>query len=203
MIVVVEGPSAAGKTTWVRRYHGDVEVPEYRRTGAEPRAGDVDRAASYWMQANAERWRQARTMEAQKGLAVCDTDPLKLHYVWTLWRIGAATRREWEAQAAVARATFDRGDLGLADLILVEIPAADTLQQRKGADATRTRSNFELHGRLAEPLRDWYSAVEAVEPGRVRWSWPRRPVHSGEVAPRQRRSGGDTFDRLLDALPAS
>lgn len=36
MIVVIEGPSAAGKTTWVRRHHPDVAVWERRPSAAPP-----------------------------------------------------------------------------------------------------------------------------------------------------------------------
>jgi hypothetical protein len=35
---------------------------------------------AYWVAVNAQRWAQARCLERQTGLTVCDSDPLKLHY---------------------------------------------------------------------------------------------------------------------------
>jgi hypothetical protein len=36
----------------------------------------------------------ARAMERSSGIAVCDTDPLKLHYVWSLGQIGVASNAQ-------------------------------------------------------------------------------------------------------------
>lgn len=203
MIAVVEGPSAAGKTSWVRSHHKESAVWEYQATGSEPSYAEGSQdAAVFWADANARRWQEAIELEARTGLAVCDTDPLKLHYVWTLWRIGEVTHERWIAEARQARLRFADGRLGLADLVLVELPDEAALRQRKEHDATRRRSNFELHVRLAEPLRQWYSAVDALEPGRVRWSLPEGPVSRETVPARQQRSGTDLFDALVEGLPA-
>jgi hypothetical protein len=44
--------------------------------------------------------------------------------------------------------------------------------QVRRADTTRRRRNFDLHVQLAAPLRDWYAAVSALDPHRVRWELP-------------------------------
>lgn len=203
MIAVIEGPSAAGKTSWVRRHHEQSAVWEYQPTGAEPSYSDgAHRAAQFWAAANAERWMEAVELEARRGLAVCDTDPLKLHYVWTLWRIGEVAYENWRAEADEVRRTFAEGRLGVADLIVVELPSEAALRERKQADATRRRRNFDLHVRLVEPLREWYSAVDALDPGRVRWSLPDGPLSANAAPPRQQRTGSGLFDALLGELPA-
>lgn len=81
MIVAVEGPSAAGKTTWCRT-HAAQFVPEYMPTGAGPDGSTPDVQADYWVKINSGRWAEAVELERSTGLAICDSDPLKLHYSW-------------------------------------------------------------------------------------------------------------------------
>ena len=62
MIVAVEEPSAAGKTTWCARHGGDAVVPEYVPTGREPRDADPDAQADSWAEVNTGRWAAARSI---------------------------------------------------------------------------------------------------------------------------------------------
>ena len=55
MIVAVEGPSAAGKTTWCRRVT-DRFVAEYAPAGHEPEGNDPQAQGQYWTEVNARRW---------------------------------------------------------------------------------------------------------------------------------------------------
>ncbi|UOT07313.1 hypothetical protein MPY17_17090 [Rhodococcus opacus] len=66
-----------GKTTWCRAVPGQF-VAEYIPTGQEPDGSDPEEQATYWAQVNAQRWRRALTLEDAGGVAVCDSDPLKL-----------------------------------------------------------------------------------------------------------------------------
>lgn len=175
MIVAVEGPSAAGKTTWCARHGGDAIVPEYVPTGREPDDADPDAQADYWAEVNMGRWAAARSVECATGVAVCDSDPLKLHYSWCLARIGAGSVQRWESELHAARRAFEADRLGFADLVLVSIPDLETLRVRKAGDPTRSRRSFELHAQLREPLQEWYRAVERLEPGRVAATAPIRP----------------------------
>ncbi len=52
VIVAVEGPSAAGKTTWCRAVPGQF-VAEYIPTGQEPDGSDPAEQAACWPQVNA------------------------------------------------------------------------------------------------------------------------------------------------------
>lgn len=169
---------------------------------APDRAVDPEGAAAHWAAVSAGRWHAATRGEQRAGLAVCDTDPLKLHYVWSLWRTGHASRRQWHAELAATRLLFARQRLGIADLILVTIPDPAVLAARRRADLTRRRRNFDLHAQLAGPLRDWYHAVEQLDPPRVRWDLPAAGIPDLAPGPRRHRTGTEAFEALISQLPA-
>lgn len=199
MIVAVEGPSTAGKTTWCGQQPWPV-VAEYVPTGKEPDGSDEDRRAAYWVGVNSGRWQRALELEAEHGVVLCDSDPLKLHYAWCLARIGAAPWSRFEHELRDSREAIAAGSLGFADVALVPIPSIRVLRTRKAADATRQRRSFELHAQLRGPLREWYSAVERAEPGRVVWSWSATgvPVEQPE---RAHRYDATLLDSIIDQLP--
>lgn len=196
MIVVVEGPSAAGKTTWCERHAGDHYVPETR--APEP-AADESRADA-WTAANVARWARVLEVEARTGMAVCDTDPLKLHYTWSLWRIGQLEREELDAEIERHRSRIAGRRLGFADLWLVAVPDVSALRERRERDTSRRRRNFELHVRLLEPLREWYAAIEALLPGSVRWELPPDGLAGVERRQRPHRYAVPVFDALMARL---
>jgi len=201
MIVVVEGPSAAGKTTWCR-LHTREFVLEYVPTGKEPDGSDLAAHADYWVSANALRWMQARELERRDGLAVCDSDPLKLHYSWSLARIGATSWARFEHDLAAARRAFAADTLGFGDFVIVSIPSPADLRRQRDFDRTRRRHSFDLHARLSEPLRDWYDAVDALDPGRVFWGFPPAGMPELPPMPRKRRSDVALLDELVAILPS-
>ncbi|GAB3840184.1 hypothetical protein ACFPIJ_34020 [Dactylosporangium cerinum] len=201
MIVAVTGPSAAGKTTWCRRHHPENLVAEYAPTGAEPDDGDLSAQAAFWSAVNCRRWQAAVARERASGLAVCDDDPLKLHYSWSLVRIGAASPELWTFEVAANRAAIAAGRLGFADVVLVSLPSVEELRRRRDGDPTRQRRNFALHVRLAEPLREWYQALELAAPGRVRWELPSDGLPAVLPAARADRYDPAVFDALIAALP--
>ncbi len=88
---------------------------------------------------------------------MCDTDPLKLHYSWSLWRIGAGSRLVLQRQVDAYREMMGGHRIGFADAYLVSIPDPEVLELRRTGDRGRRRRNFALHARLGEPLREWYA----------------------------------------------
>jgi len=203
VIVVVEGPSATGKSTWIAAHcQPDAVIGETPGGPAPDRAIDPEGAAAHWATVSAARWQAAIQAEWRDRLAVCDTDPLKLHYVWSLWRTGHASSREWLAELTATRQLFAQHRLGIADLILVDIPDPATLAGRRRADPTRRRRNFDLHVQLADPLRAWYHAVEQLDPSRLRWELPAAGIPSMPAGPRPDRTRIETFDALISQLPA-
>ncbi len=200
--MAVTGPSASGKTTWCRRHHLDDVVGEYSPTAAEPVDADMATQAAFWCEVSCRRWQEAADRERASGLAVCDDDPLKLHYSWSLVRVGEASRQLWIHEVAVHRAAIAAGRLGFADVVLVSLPPIDELHRRRDADQARRRRNFALHVRLTEPLREWYQALERVEPGRVFWELPPDGLPTTLPAARSNRCDLSLFESLIEALPA-
>ena len=202
MIVVVEGPSAAGKTTWCRRHFPAQTVWEAPAGAAPSREDDPEQAARYWLQRNEQRWAAALALEMERGLAVCDTDPFKLHYAWSLLQVGELSRSAWEVEARRHRESFAAGRLGLADLLLVSIPESSALASRREGDRSRTRRHFALHARLAEPLRSWYRAIEMLDAERVVWEHPPAGLPRERLAlgSRARPTDAGAIDAILEQL---
>lgn len=163
---------------------------------------EPEAAARFWVERNVARWREVVEREQRDGLVVVDVDPFKLHYVWTLWRTEQVPQLEWDLQREASRQAFSAGDYALADLYLVSDIDETTLRARRDADTTRTRRGFERHVLLRDSLLRWYRAIDELEPGRVRFGLPDSGLTADLLAlgPRQLRSGGDLFDRLLVRL---
>ena len=201
MIIVVEGPSGAGKTTWCRTHAGAnallEELPDHETVSTEPQA-----AARFWVERNVARWEQVLAREARDGLVVVDTDPFKLHFVWTLFRTGHVKEVEWTLQRDAARDAFAAGRYALADLFLISDIDVATLRARRAGDPSRTRTNFERHVLLRDSLLRWYRAIDRLEPGRVVVGLPTDGVTPALVAKgkRARRSGPELFDQLMSEL---
>lgn len=203
MIIVVEGPSGAGKTTWCRTHAGAKALlealPDHSTVPTEPKA-----AASFWVERNVARWQDVLEREARDGLVVVDTDPFKLHYVWTLFRTGQISEIEWTMQRDAARDAFAAGRYALADAFLVSDVDDATLRSRRDADTTRTRHSFERHVALRDALLRWYGAIDRLEAGRVVFGLPDGGITPELLAKGKRstRSGAGLFDRLMRELAA-
>ena len=203
MIIVVEGASAAGKTTWCRTHGGSHALLEALPDPATVPT-ELEAAARFWVDRNVARWQDALEREARNGLVVVDTDPFKLHYVWSLWRTGQATELEWTVQRDAARAAFAAERYALADIFLVADVDAGTLRVRRAADTTRTRRNFDVHVKLHDTTIAWYRAIESLEPGRVVFGLPADGITPELLAKGKRatRSGLKLLDRLMGELAA-
>lgn len=201
MIIVVEGASGAGKTTWCRTHGGAnallESLPDHAAVPTDPHE-----AARFWVERNVARWEEVLAREARDGLVVVDTDPFKLHFVWTLFKAGQVSEVEWLTQRDVARDAFAAGRYALADVFLVSDIDDATLRARRAADTSRSRSNFERHVRLRDALLRWYSAVDRLEPGRVVFGLPAGGIKPDLLAKGERatRSGLDLFDQLMGEL---
>jgi len=197
VIVVVEGPAAAGKTSWCRRQVGRF-VAAAAPTGAEPLDGLA--LARHWARVGMRRWAEAEELEQADGVAFCDSDPIKLHHVWGMAALGLAPRAPFDRELAVVRVAVQTGRLGFADAVLVGLPEVAELQRRRDADTTRRRRNFATLVQLREPLRQWYETLDKLDPGRVFWELPDTGVPK-LPEPRDRRDSVDLLDALVEALP--
>jgi hypothetical protein len=201
VIIVVEGASGAGKTTWCRTHAGAnallEALPDQSVVPTDPAE-----AARFWVERNVARWQEVLAREAHDGLVVVDTDPFKLHYVWTLFRTGQAGELDWTMQRNAARDAFSSGRYALADAFLVSDIDAATLRARRESDFSRVRGNFERHVLLRDSLLRWYSAIDRLEPGRVVFGLPAAGLSPELVAKgkRARGSGPELFDELMTEL---
>ena len=190
-----KGHPRAGKTTWLSRFDNAVVVAELGRIEPPHEPGDDE--SQFWTDRNAERWHCALSVEAGHGCPLCDTDPLKLHYDYCRARAGIVAWSVFEAGVAATGAAIPARRIGIADLILCEIPDAETLDARQRGDTTLARHRFDLHRRFGPALRDWYGTLEALDPGRVVWTFP----DSVPEAERRDRYSVDLFERWMSDLP--
>lgn len=200
VIIVVEGISAAGKTTWCRQHAAQYLIKESYPEKRPDRHADPIEAARLWTEWNVKRWSDAVAMEQAKGVAVCDTDPLKLHFSWALWQIGEAPEAEWLAQLRFTREAIGNRRLGFADCYLFKRIDPLAAQQQRDGDTTRLRPNFGLHLRLHSSLVRWYQTIAEVMPGRVVWDLPQTlPPIAATVDPHLYDL--PLFDRFICLLP--
>ncbi|MDW9540576.1 hypothetical protein GOB07_32160 [Sinorhizobium meliloti] len=200
MIVVVEGVSAAGKTTWCRSHGQSYLIPETFPADrkAQPLTGIA--TAQYWTDWNAKRWGDALQMERQKGRAICDTDPLKLHYSWCLCQIGALPKRQWELQLQTTRTALQEERLGFADAYFVKVIDYLTAKQQCEEDTSRVRDRFELHFRLQPFLVRWYELLEKALGGRVLWRLLDDGLPADATLASELRYDINVFDRFVSSL---
>jgi len=191
MIIVVEGPSASGKTTWCRTYSARCWLPE-------PAKGPLAEQKAYQQ----HRWRQALDIDARGDVAVLDGDPFKYYYDLCLFRAGLMTEAEWHTVLDEARRMLETGKLGLADLVLYSDPGPDVLRRQRDSDRTRKRNNFDLHVTFSPTMAAWYRAIDRLEPQRMLWSFPSDGLTPDLLARGRRpvRSDPALLDRLLSGL---
>ena len=149
--------------TWSRKREGS----RHRGERASPEA-----SAAFWSDHNAARWNLALAVEKANDPAICDTDPLKLHYAWGLWQIGEASEERWRHERAATRQAVVQRRLGFADAYIVGTIDPETARRRRQGDATRQRRNFALHLRLQPSLLVWYEVLASVLPGLVQFTFP-------------------------------
>jgi hypothetical protein len=96
------------------------------------------------------------------------------------------------------RETIAQGRIGFADCYIVGRIDPQLARARAKADTTRRRSKFELHVRLQQALLTWYSAMDEVLPGRVRFGFPSKMPTVGNL---DGRYSVKAFDQMIASLP--
>ena len=204
MIVVVEGISAAGKSTYARSLGELTWVPEFETQGDPPGLEvSAEERAAYWIAHNERRFGRALEVEAKHGFAICDTDPFKSHFDWSMARAGFTTIDVFEAAIPMARASFANGRLGFADLYLVKRIEPEIARRQKEGDATRSRRRFDMHLALQPHLMDWFEALSALLPGQVEFALRDKDALLAELKRKTPEASPRRFDiSVLDALVA-
>ncbi len=169
MIVAIEGPSAAGKTTWCRSHFPHTCVEEAAENLAAPDLfADPAEVGQFWVNYAIANWRRALAIERDHGIAVCDGDPFHLYYSWALWKSGALAKTLFEIELELYRTAFASQQIGFVDHILWLEAPIDELRRRAQADTTRRRKRHEMYLALAPWMKAWFQERERILPRTVR-----------------------------------
>ncbi|WP_045235107.1 hypothetical protein [Deinococcus pimensis] len=125
-----------------------------------------DDAPPHWyLERQVDRQTLARDASTTFPLVVLDGDPLQpLWYGWTY-----PEHDRWlDDLTDFYRPKFASGTLVFPDAYLVLTTTEETLKQRRAADKTRPRRNFERHLRLLLTQPRYFEQLARLLPGRVR-----------------------------------
>ena len=202
MIVAIEGPSAAGKTTWCRSHCQAAFVEEASPDIAGPDLyGDPIEVANFWVDFNVNQWQAALQLERQKGVAFCDGDPFHLYFSWSLWKAGALPRDLFDAELRLYRRALEQGRIGFADFVFWQEVPVEELRRRAKSDATHCRRRRELYLSLLPWMRAWFTEREETFPGTLRaWPDPFRVEELSGSRDVSRRYDTAALDRMIGAL---
>ena len=200
MIVVIEGVSASGRSTWCGRHGAGHVIPEMGRLVPSQAFISPAASAEFWANQGGARWISALAMERANGLAICDTDPLKLHYAWSLWQIGEGSEERWACERTATRQAMLDRRLGFADTYIIGEVDQETARRQRDGDTTRQRKNFELHLRLQPPLLAWYGVLASVLACPFSFAFPDHPPVESASSGEARYDVG-LFDRAMELLP--
>ncbi len=139
-------------------------------------------AQRFWVELSVRRWELLLNIEARHGEAYADSDPLKLYYNFALTSIGEMPREVFDEGWRWTRRAMEGVRLGFADRVLYLRASPGKLAQRRAADASRSRRNFDLHVRLGPAMEAYYAALERLRPGTVRWVNAEGDVREGAVS---------------------
>ena len=169
MIVAIEGPSAAGKTTWCRSHFPGACVAEAPADIVAPDLyADPAEVARFWVNYAIQNWQLALAIEQEHGIAVCDGDPFHLYYAWALWKSGALAKTLFEIESELYRRAFEKRQVGFVDYVLwLEAPVKE-LRRRAQADTTRRRKRHEMHLALLPWMKAWFEERERILPRTLR-----------------------------------
>jgi hypothetical protein len=169
MIVAIEGPSAAGKTTWCQSHVPHVCVKEAPADIAAPDLfGDPMEVARFWVGYAVQNWQRALAIEQEHGIAICDGDPFHLYYSWALWKSGALAETLFEVESELYRNAFEKKQIGFVDHVLWLEAPVDELRRRARNDSTRRRKRHEIYLALVPWMKAWFQERERILPGTVR-----------------------------------
>lgn len=196
----MEGISASGKTTWCRKHAPGCLVSETFPDDRHQQSAEGQKTAQYWTDWNARRWADAVEIERREGQCVCDTDPLKLHFLRSLWQIGEASEKQWRLQLATTETAIRDNKLGFADLYLMKTIDPNVVRRQKENDSSRVRDRFELHVRLQPALILWYQTLEVVLGSRVIWQLPDHLPKPQDHSFNPHRFNVGKFNEFISAL---
>ena len=163
-IICLEGPSAAGKTTLARRLaetRGAIVIPEVNLLFSRP----PEPPSTWYYERQVERWQRAIAAAQSHALVILDGDPFQPF--WYDWAYNYAGSEGLHDLVAFYEPQLEQGAIGMPDRYLLLAASEPQLRERRAADATRQRRNFEYHLGFILPQRAYFAALQQSQPERV------------------------------------
>ena len=164
MITCLEGPSAVGKTTTCSALAEQMDaynVPEVNALFVRP----PDAPTNWYLERQVERWEIARKHSINDRLVILDGDVFQP--LWYNWAYQFASYQDLDALSEFFRPQIEAGLLRFPDCYVCLFAHESELKQRKEADQTRTRRNFESHLRLMQVQSRYFDAMSRLAPDMV------------------------------------
>jgi hypothetical protein len=188
VILAVDGPSAAGKSTIVARAARDLgwvplaeaydrlDPPVDLRFADDRGLASIERAL---LEEESRRWRSAHSLRRQGWTVVVDTDFLgPLTYTSGLVALGRASPAVLRSVLRRARELARRGLWGLPDGLVYLTTGSSVRRERVARDPSRHPPDLALRHELVGEVEERFyrGSLPAAFPGRVKWLVGERPL---------------------------
>lgn len=214
LIIGVQGPSAAGKSTLCARLARDLggevvhELAESPDWTGLPLAEPADEREllsnrQAFLDYECRRWRRALAV-AETRPAIFDTEWIG-QLLWGLCDLQVTYpqldgRRLVRETVALYRERVAAGELGCCDAIILLDPDEDAVRLRRAADPTRRRRNFERNLRVAALQHPYWDALRPFFASRLIVAPDGAAVSVPPVAPLPERVQQAKAAQVLDAI---
>ena len=204
MIIAVEGPSAVGKTTWCRAYCPDGFVGEAAENVDAPDLyASPTGVADFWVRFNIDRWLTAMRLERERGLAVCDGNPLGAAFSWAAWKAQHIPSTLFDRELSLYRQAIADRRIGFVDRVLWLDATLEELRRRARSDSTRGRKRHEVYLQMIPWLKAWVDAREGVLASTMRYGSDESLIRDwSDWPPLIQRYDPTILDRMMLALRA-
>ncbi|UVI32741.1 AAA family ATPase [Paenibacillus spongiae] len=166
MKIVIEGPSAVGKTKLCRSIEAEFAAYTVQETIVEPIPGcSPAEEAIHYLNQEVHRWQISEEMERKHPLVLLDTDPFKS--LWFNKAFGYMNCMGLQELDIFFGPLVAAGELRFPDLYILLDADEHELQRRKEQDSHRERHEFEWVSLANEMRRRYYRQINHLLPGSV------------------------------------
>jgi hypothetical protein len=161
-VICLEGASSVGKSTTskiLERTYGFKRIPEvnelFKRTSNEK--------PEWYLEKQLERWAMASEISIAGGTAVLDGDPFQP--LWYNWIFNDLGFQDIGSVINFYSRAVETQKIRFPNKYFILTAPESELRSRKNRDATRLRSNFELHLRMIKPQLEYFEFINRVHSG--------------------------------------
>jgi len=176
--IVIEGPSAVGKTTLCQQLTYNYNSIVVDEVIVEPLRGFTPyEEALFYLDKEVNRW---NTRAGAEQFILLDTDPLKS--LWFNWSMGYSNCLTLQELDEFYRDKVRGRTIDFADLYIILNASEEELLNRKNADAFRDRENFEWISKANRYRERYYQYLSNIMNGHVVFLEVADPVRTYEKA---------------------